>query len=78
MNAIFRILSGEIKEIDSKIQRKTDGRRHQPEKAAGSCWTAFPAPGVKSIPVMLSFFREKRFGNPRQATYAELDLRMRT
>lgn len=67
-------LEREIKEIDSEIQRKTDGDTSL--KKQRELLNSVPGLGVKTIPVLLSFFSGKRFSNPRQAAaYAGLDPR---
>jgi transposase len=58
---------------DAKIQRKTDGDadlKKQRERL-----DSVPSLGVKTIPVLLSFFSGKRFRKPCQAAYAGLDPR---
>jgi transposase len=67
-------LEREIKEIDSEIQRKTDGDASL--KKQRELLDSVPGLGVKTIPVLLSFFSGKRFRSSRQAAaYAGLDPR---
>ncbi len=64
-----------IQDIDSEIQRETDG--HADLKKQRELLNSVPGLGVKTIPVLLSsFFSGKRFNNPCQAAaYAGLDRR---
>ena len=67
-------LEREIKDIDAEIQQKTDGDTHL--KKQRELLGSIPGLGVKTIPVLLSFFSGKRFGSSRQAAaYAGLDPR---
>jgi transposase len=67
-------LEQEIKDIDTEIQRKTDG--DPALKKQRELLDSIPGLGVKTIPVLLSFFSGLRFANARQAAaYAGLDPR---
>ena len=67
-------LEREIKGIDSEIRQKTDGDTDL--KKQRELLDSVPGLGVKTIPVLLSFFSGKRFSSPRQAAaYAGLDPR---
>jgi len=67
-------LEREINDIDSEIQQKTDGDTRL--KKQRELLDSVPGLGVKTIPVLLSFFSGKRFASSRQAAaYAGLDPR---
>ncbi|WP_417914650.1 transposase [Candidatus Electronema sp. JM] len=58
-------LEREIKDIDSEIRQKTDGGIHL--KKQRELLDSIPSLGVKTIPVLLSFFSGRRFRSSRQA-----------
>ncbi len=67
-------LEREIKEVDAEIQRKINGCQNL--KKQRELLDSVPGLGVKTIPVLLSFFSGKRFSSSRQAAaYAGLDPR---
>jgi len=67
-------LEREIKDIDAEIRQKTDGDAHLSKQR--ELLDSIPGLGVKTIPVLLSFFSGKRFRSSRQAAaYAGLDPR---
>jgi transposase len=64
-------LEQEIKDIDTEIQRKTDG--DPTLKKQRELLDSIPGLGLKTIPVLLSFFSGLRFATARQAAaYAGL------
>ena len=67
-------LEQEISSIDAEIQRKTDGDSDL--KKQRELLDSIPGLGVKTIPVLLSFFSGLRFTTARQAAaYAGIDPR---
>ena len=56
-------LEREIKDIDSEIRQKTDGGTHL--KKQRELLDSVPGLGVKTIPILLSFFSGRRFGSSR-------------
>jgi transposase len=67
-------LEREIKDIDAEIRQKTDGDTQL--KKQRELLDSIPGLGVKTIPVLLSFFSGKRFRSSRQAAaHAGLDPR---
>ncbi|MGR0481614.1 MAG: IS110 family transposase [Candidatus Electronema sp. V4] len=74
IEAHIAFLEKAVQDIDSEIQRKTDGDASL--KKQRELLDSVPGLGVKIIPVLLSFFSGKRFSSPRQAAaYAGLDPR---
>lgn len=74
IEAHIAFLEKAVQDIDSEIQKKIDGG--QDLKKQRELLDSVPGLGVKTIPVLLSFFSGKRFSSPRQAAaYAGLDPR---